>query len=1101
MAEEEIFQFDDEEELDEIEYFEIVSLEEIVKLNPFFVLFSNEEIYNYLFSFFKSKSKANHFLTLFTSIIERQRKKANTNNFIVVADAKRGWFNDEKDEDGEDEEEGEVKKNSILDEFISKIKNSNKEQVTEAYNNKNKIWFPLVYDNDSSNVKFKASSTTIIELTNEYSNDRYIIFKDDERDIPIMGVYFYEPVVLDDDYLNEKIVSFLIETKDKDKNKKEFKSSKDYNTFEDLINDYKMKLPLNKIDKDEYHYSNINSIFKKFNKDLDFINGEDFKNLKIFLENLNKSEKEYNLKYSKITGIKPLDLTNKRFLFFRYLKNSRKLADITKKAAGKLKEIYDTRKNEKTEVEYFPIVKELGVLMLNIQNDNYEAIIKNIREIRKNLVINNSLEFLKKALELNEIDEINDTFDSIERKYNLLFNTYKDIFKISFNFDEETSEITKGTNIDDYEGVPVVIDDYKKNAVYINDDNNDNNDNDDNDDNNDNDEEKDKNNNDNEFRKYYYNLEKGYLEALKIVLPFVNKLREVSKLPINYDLITTHLFNIYRGIPSKEMIIREKLKGDYNDSYYKEQAEKSVKYVLSTDSENKNLKEANNEFMKTVIDMIYDVICKWSILTQNDILTNNLLFVKDKCYLACIELWNDYGAPYDMNSKDGVIYYLLCVFKDVFLNEFNYIELDKEYKKIVIDKLKSSPNYNKELEDFNKIGTKKKKENKGLEAGKKLIEILNTKDKKFKSDKMLDAFIEALVFMPAYKYQKIHKYLLGCCLEQIDDNFSADTFINKERKDLKKAKSKFASERVLNKKRYKRFYITKEDIIEERVEFKEIGNYIHYKDFYERNLEGWFKDLNKDNKTYINEETLRIIKEKLRETYLIHYNNYIPNFFSKALATLIKQKSYSFDNYRQVLIGVSHILFIHLNEGAKDFINNINDTIKELDKLNSIINDENITDITQIRSIIVIRGLCLPSYPSINDKAKLVPKIDISKETHRLIVSDINKKLMSIINISKMQTPEEQMNYINKIREENKDKIIAALNKKTREEKDVIKELNKVGIKLKDEEGEEVKEINKEKVEIADDEPEDMNEYRLGEEEIDDDDNLDVQDYGFIYGD
>jgi len=1095
MAEEEIFQFDNEEELDEIEYFEIVSLEEIIKLNPFFVLFSNEEIYNYLFSFFKSKSKANHFLTLFINVIERQKRKADTNNFIVVAEAKRGWFNDEdknEDEDEDEDEDNEEKKQtSIIEDFVLKIKNSNKEPVLEAFKNKNKIWFPLVYDNESSNIKFKASSTTIIELTNEYSNDKYIIFKDDERDIPVMGVYFYEPIVLDDDYLNEKIVSFLIETKDKN----EFKSSKDYNTFEDLINDYKIKLPLNKIDKDEYHYGNINSIFKKFNKDLDFINSDDFKDLKTYLENLNKKEKEYDVKYSKIGDIKPLDLTNSRFLFFRYLKSSKKLADITKKAGGKLKEIYDSRKNELIEVEHFPIVKELGVLMLNIQNDNYEAVIKNLREIRRNLTINNSLEFLKKALELDELDEINETFDSIEKKYNLLFNTFKDIFKISFDFNEETSEIIKGNNIDDYEGVPVVIDEYKKNAVYVNDDDDDNND----DDNDETEEEKDKDNNENEFRKYYYNLEKGYLEALKIVLPIINKIRIVSKLPINYDLITTHLFNLYRGIPSKEMIIREKIKGDYNDSYYKELAEKSVKYVLSTEGENKNLKEANIEFMKIVINMIYDVICKWSILTQNDILTNNLLFIKDKCYLACIELWNDYGAPYDMNSKDGVIYYLLCVFKDVF-EEYNYIELDKDYKKIVLEKLKN--NYGEELAEFNKMGAKKKKENKGLEAGKKLIEILNTKDKK--GDKMLNAFIEALMYMPAYKYQKIHKYLLGCCLEQIDDNFSADTFINKERKDLKKAKSKFANERVLNKKRYKRFYITKEDIIKEQVEFKEISNYIHYKEFYDKNLEQWFNEMVKKdnkNKTYINEETLMIIREKLRETYLIHYNNFIPNFFSKNLYTLIKQKSYTFDNYRQILISVSHILFIHLNENAKEFINNINDTIKELDKLNSIINDNNITDISQIRSIIVIRGLCLPAYPTINEKAKLVPKIDIPKDTYRSIINDINKKMISIINTSKMQTPEEQMNYINKIREENKDKIIAALNKKSREEKDVIKELNKVGIKLKDEDGEEVKEINKEKMEIADDEPEDMNEYQLGQEEIDDDDNLDIQDFGFIYGD
>ena len=56
--------------------------------------------------------------------------------------------------------------------------------------------------------------------------------------------------------------------------------------------------------------------------------------------------------------------------------------------------------------------------------------------------------------------------------------------------------------------------------------------------------------------------------------------------------------------------------------------------------------------------------------------------------------------------------------------------------------------------------------------------------------------------MPSVRYEKIHKYLLGCCLEKIDENFSADVFLKSNRKDLEKAKGIFASERVLNKKRY-----------------------------------------------------------------------------------------------------------------------------------------------------------------------------------------------------------------------------------------------------------------------------------------------------------
>ena len=40
--------------------------------------------------------------------------------------------------------------------FILKVKNSNKEQIQIAYKNKNKLWFPLVYDENSTKLKLKT---------------------------------------------------------------------------------------------------------------------------------------------------------------------------------------------------------------------------------------------------------------------------------------------------------------------------------------------------------------------------------------------------------------------------------------------------------------------------------------------------------------------------------------------------------------------------------------------------------------------------------------------------------------------------------------------------------------------------------------------------------------------------------------------------------------------------------------------------------------------------------------------------------------------------------------------------------------------------------
>ena len=78
-----------DEEIPEINYFEVVSINEIIKNNPNFIAFSKEEIYNELFNFVKTKSKTECFLKLFYEIVN---KKTNVNNFIVIADANRGDY-------------------------------------------------------------------------------------------------------------------------------------------------------------------------------------------------------------------------------------------------------------------------------------------------------------------------------------------------------------------------------------------------------------------------------------------------------------------------------------------------------------------------------------------------------------------------------------------------------------------------------------------------------------------------------------------------------------------------------------------------------------------------------------------------------------------------------------------------------------------------------------------------------------------------------------------------------------------------------------------------------------------------------------------------
>ncbi len=1083
------------EELDEIDYYEIVSLEEISKFNPTFVAFSNDEIYNNLLQFFNSdKTKANNFLNLFNEIINRQINNININNFIIVADAKRGDFMEYLVINDEFEKQEKIKSAFMLEEFVNKIKNSNKDQVKLGFKNKNKLWFPLVYDNESSRLKFKSSSVSIIELG---ENDNYIIFKDDERDIPIMGVYFYEPIVQLNDNLNDKIVGYL-----KDKREKgELKLAKDYKSFDEMIIDYKLSLPLDKIDEDEYDHLNLNNLFKKYNYDLDYISSKDFEHLKTYLQNLNKKEKKVDIKYS-IIKQKPITLYNNRFQFYSYLNKTFNLIDITLKSAKKIQKDLDDIKGEKVFIEQLPIHKDLAVLIANINNDNYSEIIKNLRDIRKNLSISNCTEALENYLKIN-IEDVKRHFDKLESKFKLLIGIYRDLYTINFNFDKEEKEIFVGNDIKDYEGIPQQINKFKKDTIYINENDDDEFDSED---------EEDKENEKlNELNKYYnnskYKTERGFIELLKIILPFILKISERSYLDIKFDLICEHLFNFHRGIPEKFAIIRDKYRDKYDENHCKNEALKSIKLVLTSDDIDDKLKEAIKEYVNNIHLMFYDVICKWSIELQRELLDGTLIYKKDIFYPACFNLWNEYGAPYNMTAKDGILHYLICIFEDLYKDEYNNNDIDylppleSGFKNKIIGRL--TEYYKQDLKFFDKDETKKVKENKGFEAQKKLAKFLQEKKDNYTNDDFFATFIESLVYFPSVKFKKIHKYLLGCCLEKIDNDFTNDKFFKMERNDLIKAKSRFSKDRVLNKKRLLKFYLSKIEIIEKKK--SQLG--IKYESLkypiYEKSLEQWFNEF--DDTTILNKQIIIEIRTKLVDTYNYHFDE-----------IFIKQLKFKFDkdkddirenhfkNYRQILIGVSTILFKNLNEKALGMINQINNTIKILDKLNSIINDDNEKDIYQIQSIIVIRAICLPSFPDIKKKqSKLISSIEIDKTIFDSIITEIGKKISIIIKTGKMFNTEKQKDYIDKNREKNKNKVLEKFKNKSLEEKSILKDIKKYKIKLGDDndnyvDDDEKKEVNKEKTDSdKDDEGEAENDIGMEDDELED--TLDKLDYGFIY--
>ena len=184
-----------EEELPDIEYYEIMSFDEISKENPSFIAFSKKEIYNELYDFFENANKTNNFIDLFYNVVEK--KKINTNNYVLVSDAERKKFyeNDDEEEDG-------------LFEFINSFKKINKyKDNIFSKNEKNKLFFTINYNENSDLVRFKPFYKTNLEINN--TDEKYVLLETDDTNVPIKEIYYSTPKSIENDYLSDKVLSYL----------------------------------------------------------------------------------------------------------------------------------------------------------------------------------------------------------------------------------------------------------------------------------------------------------------------------------------------------------------------------------------------------------------------------------------------------------------------------------------------------------------------------------------------------------------------------------------------------------------------------------------------------------------------------------------------------------------------------------------------------------------------------------------------------------------------------------------------------------------------------------------------------------------------------
>lgn len=1076
----------EDEDLDDIEYLEIMSLEDIIKDNPSFIALSKNDIRDNLFNMFSSTKKADNVTKLFYEIINDINVKRgvldNYDNYIFNVEAEKEKIDIDN------------KKDPVDANYFNKLENREEAQYIRA---KDKYFFCIKYNNESTNIRFMPDKKINVSLEPSHNKKfpiYYPVFPLDNVNIPIISAYYKIPKSTVNDSMYEKITSYLINTKNIN-----LKLADDYENAKDLIKDVRpdirhiikyMQEEKYGIDNFDLDYNNIEAIFKKFGKSLDLININESDILCDYMSSITEYEKERK-NLSRPVKTKKSDILNKKLIFFDKLKSIISLLDLKEKTITFL---------EKTKIllsEHLSTIiitdEKIDLNRLNIYNlilyinqrddAEIEEILSNIKQSIHISNIKETVEEIDKILKTNKrLPEIIDAYEKIRNKFEYsrqhIFDYDKDGKKYLMSY-REVKEIKEAEYNENYQGVPMIDggDDYINmedqdniatetyDIKYVVD--------------------------TIDIDKYLshntYKTEEGFIDGLKIVLPELMEISKLSNIEIDSDLLCSELFKYNRSIQSRK------------NTYIKGFADKNVeldkkllnilvkvppKHILNVGELVNELDEdmmeiiidANNSWLLSIKSMFINAISFWIINVQEKLLEDT--FPLDENYLNYnfIVNWYKYGSPFNNLKKSeekGVLPYIINVAKEYFTSNKN--ELSITVETLLKDTIKYiEDKYITDLEAMRnkyELLKNKKKEMRGLIEQDKFKTLRDNKICLKNPNLCKEQHVKSLLYMPDINYVKIHKFLHGCCLKKLDDTFSDDIDMKAaKRKDLIAWKKKFAeseTSRLTNKPRDLRFIPIagdkkQKDVLEKTKDHD--LTYILTEDYiYNINLSNitssWLKDMKGKYNYLLPDKAIDDIENNAKKIDIaIKANINILAKTSKNLKSDNFVKSFNKDKirYKSIIIAIIKILHsyslkkqdnVELKLLIDNSIKNLRDIIVDLNKLNSVLIEDSEIDTERINKYIVSRALCSPFNPDELVNGCLSSDLinnSIIQELSRIIYSDILK----IIELT-FPTAEDNINFLNEQREKNKQNKINILNDKTVEENLLIKELKKAGIKHK----------------------------------------------------
>lgn len=1056
---------DDDEILPEIDIRELLTIEQLQEFNNNFVAFTDNDIYIMMNDLLQNTNLSMNYINLYKSVLNKPEFSIYKYNIIPKIYGFRKDYEEDKgsESDGEsdgsedsDEEPSEIKKYFRDYENALTARNYSLQQILI-----NKISFPFRILNimEEERKPFQFTITEPGEIILEY---------DDILDISRI-------TIADINYFDKILISALI-----------FKQPK-FTIHSYLYETYKQKaLNINKlIDIDnidniadikktiiEKVIPKFDSVIKTINRrlnlrelslllsinayNLDELSKEQFEKLQEHLSSIIQSEESDSNNSDKDSDshgndrFKVIKIRNKYNNFIDILKPHFTKFDILTDQDNILI-ILQIISSFLNSIEPSAIVLENEVSTIHILNElknsgNYDEVINKVKTflIQKNA--NKAMEFMDNYKKLKKPDDI----DSIIEKYKLIGQKYIDYTEyLNININSDLKNIILGTNTKNYDGAPNKDADeiYAEDAEYVI--------------------PMDETDIELDISDVLTSIESNiefnisdfdeYAEGVKDILikiiPFFLKISYISGLPFNKKAISERISKTIIFESRKMQILKEL--PDISDiiinSVCQNTFEESLVYIHEI---------TNVDILTKLQDIFPSIYQSWDKECKKAIIEGMTLWWLDLLesslrgvlkfsifdgYLQYAPLWSKFGPPLQPKSSSGILIYLVNVSLIILETELK-IDNDKEFRKII--EYCANEKYKDKLTELDYLWKKIKDdeivEDNVEKAKMSLIETIKQLQQKKRPKNYIPSFVNAFLYLPMLipqKHIKNANWAQGCCLAELNESYESDadwrTFsslagLNAIKKDLSLSKNKFI------KQRSNYYYYSKPTNITDKVSFEKIDciqTTTKIED--EEAVAEKLKSLSELTFTWLP----KIIKNDSKKMKDIT-TNIIKNIFTVKNSNIILN---IFDNITSINHSLSILILIITTlqkNSDNDFIKDILIYCKEMKTYMNMLSQD---DINQSKYIIA-KALCFPgNYNPVSSKIILPSGIaenlypDIKKEHLKNIIEwDKSRKIMN---------DEEIKEYLNTMREKQKDIILDNLNAiEDNAEKQLLSEMKNFGL-------------------------------------------------------